>query len=152
MNTATQNKKPPRMSRPHTAPAVDTTRYQHLELQFSAVATQLADFIKDSKEYRDRNERDQMQIWAAIKEQGTALQSAVDRLSAAGRISWPGIVATVGLVLSVSAAAAAIGKTLVDAQIQQTAIQVAKIQRDMERDEDRFNRFHDIMSDKIPPK
>lgn len=119
-------------------------QFAHLETQVGSVATQLSDYIKDSKEYRDRIERDQMQIWAAIKDQGQALQTAVDRLSNAGRISWPGIVATVGLVLSVSAAAAAIGKTLVDAQIRQNQIQIEHMEKEMDRAEDRFNRFHDF--------
>jgi hypothetical protein len=133
------------MSRPspHTTPAVDTGRYQHLEMQFGAVATQLADFIKDSKEYRDRNERDQMQIWAAIKDQGVALQSAVERLSNNTRISWPGIVATVGLVLSVSAGAAAIGNAIVESKIAQNVIRIQAIEKQTERLDDRFMRYHE---------
>lgn len=123
-------------------PATPAARYAHLETQLGNVATQLADFIRDSKEYRDRIERDQLQIWSAIKEQGENLQRSVERLSANGRISWPMIVATVGMVLSVSAGAAAIGNTLMESRIRQTDIRLEYIVKEQDRHREMVDRLH----------
>jgi hypothetical protein len=105
------------------------TRFAHLETQVGNVAVQLGDFIKDSKEYRERTERDQAQIWAAIKDQGEQFRGAVEKLSGRGQISWQMIVATVGMVLSVSAAAAGVGHALMQSQIRQLEIREEYLQK-----------------------
>ena len=98
------------------------SRYNHLENQVAGLVAQFSDFIRDSKDHRDRIEKDQTQIWGAIREQGEQLRSAIEKLSTKGQISWPMIVATVGLILSVSAAAAAVGQVLMESRMKQLEI------------------------------
>lgn len=84
--------------------ATDTqaSRLTKMEGVVSGLSQQFADFLKESKEHRDRIERDNQQIWQAIKEQGAAMQSSVDRLSSKGEMSW-GKIASVGGFLFVCA-------------------------------------------------
>lgn len=103
-------------------PASASARYTHLETQLGNVATQLADFIKESKEYRDRDERERSQIWAAIKEQGDQMRIAFDKLSAKGQISWPAIMTTIAVLLSLIAAAGGVSQMLVESRIRQLEI------------------------------
>lgn len=100
-----------------------TARFAHLEAQVGNVAIQLADFIKESKEHRDRVEVDQARIWSAIEKQGLALQSAVERLSSRGQISWGMIVSTGGLVLALIAAGGGVNNALMESRIHQLEIQ-----------------------------
>lgn len=118
----------PRATTPPAAAAADA-RFAHLETQVGNVSTLLESFIKESKDYRERIERDQSQMWSAIKEQGESLNRAVERLSNNGRISWPMIVATVGMILSVSAAAAGVGHALMESRIRQLEIREEFLQK-----------------------
>ena len=105
-----------------SAPPSVAERYNHLENQVSAVAATLDGFIKDSQENRNRTEREQTAIWAAIREQGDNLRNAIEKLSARGQISFTVIATTVGLILSISSAAAMVGHQLMMAQIKQLEI------------------------------
>lgn len=108
-------------------------RYNHLEGQISGIAASLDGFIKESAEYRARTEREQGQIWAAIREQGDNLRNAVEKLSMKGNISWPMIVSTLGIILSVAVAAAGVGHALMESRIKQVEIRVDYNERDLDR-------------------
>lgn len=97
-------------------------RYNHLENQVAGVAATLAGFIKESQDNQARTEREQTTMWGAIREQGENLNKAVEKMSTKGQISWPGVIATVGMILSVSAAAAAVGHMLMESRIKQLEI------------------------------
>lgn len=99
-----------------------TEHYTELEKQVAGVAATLDSFIKDAKEYRERNEREQDSMWKAIREQGENLGKAVEKLSTKGQISWPMVVATVGMILTVSGGAATVGQMLVEARVKQLEI------------------------------
>ena len=124
-----------------SAPQNQATRLTQLDAAVTAVATQLGDFIKESKEHRQRTEADQAQLWAAIreqgnqhsaaikeqglqhsaavKEQGLQLQAAVEKLSSKGQISWPAIIATVSMLVTLIGAGAGVGWMLMESRITQ---------------------------------
>lgn len=94
------------------------TRFAHLETQVSNVAITLTDFIKDSKEHRDRIERDQTQIWTALREQADQLRTAVEKLSTKGQISWQMIFAAVSVLVALMGLLAGVNNAIVDGKIQ----------------------------------
>jgi len=105
-----------------TAPRNKPDAYSHMEAQVSGVAASLEGFIKESREFRDRTEREQTNIWAAIREQGDNLRNAVEKLSANGRIGWPMIISTVTAILAITTAGASVGYMLMESRIKQTEI------------------------------
>lgn len=134
---------------PSKAPSQTTTvRFANLETQIGQVSTQLGDFIKESKDYRDRTERSEAQIWQAIKENGTNLNLAVERLSMNGRIGWPMIISTVTAVLALTAAGASVGHMLMESRIRQLEIREEFMQRDIDRNEQAHLRLLDQSTQK----
>lgn len=113
-------------------PTNANSRLTKLESAVSTVATQLGDFIKESKDHRQRVEQDQERLWSAIKEQGTSLQSAVEKLSNNGRITWPVICSTLGVVLALVTAGAGVNNALMEARIKQTEIRQEYMQKSMD--------------------
>lgn len=118
-------------------------RFVQIETQISEVGKQLSDFIDDSRSYRERVERDQSQIWVAIKEQGEQMNRAIERLSNANRISWPGILATVGTMVSLTAGAAAIGHAIVEGRIKQLEIRDEYRLRETERNRQEIDKLEE---------
>jgi membrane protein YqaA with SNARE-associated domain len=128
-------------------PPTQESRFAHMEASIASVATQasaantsianvatqLGDFIKDSKEHRERVERDQQMLWAAIKEQGVALQTSVEKLSNRGQITWPIIVSTVALLVTLIATGAGVGHMLMESRIKQVEIRQEFLTRDADR-------------------
>jgi hypothetical protein len=122
-----------------TLPAKNTTstsnaaRFASLEAQVGAISTTLEDFVTESKEYRLRAERNESQIWAAIKEQGDNLNRAVERLSNNGRISWGMIVSTGGFILALVGAGAAVNHAMNEARIKQVEIRQEFMAKELDR-------------------
>lgn len=110
----------PTSPRSRTSPSV-IERYNHLESQVAGVAATLDGFIKEAEVTRARNDREQTAMWTAIREQGDNLGKAVEKLSSKG-ISWPMIVTTIGMILSMSAAASTVGYMLMESRIKQVEI------------------------------
>ncbi len=134
---------------PSKAPSQTTdVRFANLETQIGQVSTQLGDFIKESKDYRDRTERSEAQIWQAIKEQGASLNNAIERLSNNGRISWGAIISTGGFLLSIVLAAAGVSHVIVESRIRQLEIREEFMQRDIERNEKASLRQLDLPTQK----
>ena len=131
------------MSRPAAQHSHTTAeaRFAHLESSISSVAIQLGDFIKESKEYRERIEQDQSRIWTAIEKQGSSLQQAVERLSARGQISWPLIMSTVSVIVVLVSAGATVNFKLTESRIQQLEVR-----------EDSMEKLHDAGMDKLELK
>lgn len=123
-------------------------KFAHLEASISSVATQLGDYIKESKEYRDRIERDQSLIWDAIKEQGKNLQSAVDRLTIKGQISWSVILSSISVVVLVVSAGATVSHKLMESRIKQLEIQDQSMEKLHESNLEQF-RIRDEMMMRI---
>ncbi len=109
----------------HATPTTDSARLGHIESQVSSVAASLDSFIKESASFRVRTEKEQTQIWAAIREQGDNLRNAVEKLSMRGQISWGMIVTTGGLVLALIGAVAGVGNIIMESRIQQLYIRDA---------------------------
>lgn len=120
---------------PTTRPASQSNaaRFASLEAQVGAISTTLEDFVTESKEYRLRAERNESQIWAAIKEQGDNLNRAVERLSNNGRISWGMIVTTGSFILALIGAGAAVNHSLTEARIKQVEIRQEFMARELDR-------------------
>jgi len=108
--------------RPPRSLSVTQEHYNDLEKQVAGVAATLDGFIKESKENQSRTEREQAAIWSAIREQSDNLGKAVEKLSTKGQISWPMVVATVGMIITVSGAAATVGHMLMESRIRQIEI------------------------------
>ena len=123
------------MTPPKSPNLTSSARFASLETQVGNVATQLGDFIKESKDYRDRTERSEAQIWQAIKENGANLNIAVEKLSNNGRISWGAIISTGGFLLSIVLAAAGVSHVIVESRIRQLEIREEFMMRDIERHE-----------------
>jgi hypothetical protein len=105
------------------SPAQTTsTRIEHLETAVSNVAVSLDGFIRETRDHRDRLDKDQASIWAAIRDQGENLSRAVDKLSSKGQISWGMIMTAVGTLLGVGAAVATVGQMLMESRIKQLEI------------------------------
>lgn len=105
------------------SPAQTTsTRIEHLETAVSNVAVSLDGFIRETRDHRDRLDKDQASIWAAIRDQGENLSRAVDKLSSKGQISWGMIMTAVGTLLGVGAAVATVGQILMESRIKQLEI------------------------------
>lgn len=102
--------------------SADHSRYSNLEIQVGNVATQLGDFIKESRADRERDERERSKIWSAIKEQGDQMRIAFDKLSSKGQISWPMIMTAIGTLLLVGSAVATVGQMLMESRIKQLEI------------------------------
>lgn len=120
---------------PTTRPASQSNaaRFASLEAQVGAISTTLEDFVTESKEYRLRAERNESQIWAAIKEQGDNLNRAVERLSNNGRISWGMIVSTGGFILALVGAGAAVNHAMNEARIKQVEIRQEFMAKELDR-------------------
>lgn len=103
-------------------PTTDSARLGHIESQVSSVATSLEAFIKESSEFRTRTEKEQTQIWAAIRENGDNLRNAIEKLSTRGQISWGMIVSTGGFLLVVISMVAAVNNQLIQGQLEQLKV------------------------------
>lgn len=79
----------------HPAIADLTDRVSALEKSVSGIASSVKALVDNSKTHREQMERDQRDIWVAIKEQNTTMQTAMDKLSHKGDLSW-GKIASVG--------------------------------------------------------
>ncbi len=103
------------MSDPH-----DTTisRLAHLETQVGALATQFKDFISESKESRERAEREMTKLWEAVVKQGEDLRNGIERVGTRGQITWHMIFAAVSVIATVIAFAASITTSLIDGKIE----------------------------------
>jgi hypothetical protein len=112
------------------------------DAKIATVATQLGDFIKESR-------RDNEQMWAAHKEQGQALQAAIERqgqalqaavekLSNKGQITWPVICSTVGVILSLIIAGGGINHALTESRIKQLEIREEYMQKELDSQEKRI--------------
>jgi hypothetical protein len=112
-------------------PVKSGERLAHLETQVGSVATSLNSFINESKEWRDRVERDQSNIWNAIKDQGDNLGRAVEKLSSKGQISWGMIVSTMGMILTITAGFAAVGHAMMESRMRQVEIRQEHIREDV---------------------
>lgn len=99
-----------------------SNRIGHIETQISGLASSLDGFIKESAEYRARTEREQTQLWAAIREQGDNLRNAVEKLSVRGQISWGAIVTTGAFILALIGAGAGVNNALLESRIRQLEI------------------------------
>ncbi len=112
-------------------------RFAHMEASISSVATQLGDFIKESREDRERRDREDKShrdmLWSAIKEQGVALQSAVEKLSNNNKITWPMICSTLGVVVMLITAGAGVNNALMESRIKQTEIRQEYMQRELDQ-------------------
>jgi hypothetical protein len=117
----------------NTTSTSNAARFASLEAQVGAISTTLEDFVTESKEYRLRAERNESQIWAAIKEQGDNLNRAVERLSNNGRISWGMIVSTGGFILALVGAAAAVNHAMNEARIKQVEIRQEFMAKELDR-------------------
>ncbi|MEI6177582.1 MAG: hypothetical protein WCS43_11875 [Verrucomicrobiota bacterium] len=104
-------------------------RYNHLETQVSEVAMALKSFIADTKDHRERLDRDQSQIWQAIRDQGVQMREAIEKLSLRGEIRWPAIVTTVSLIVLLATSASAVLYTLSESRIKQLEIAASAEQR-----------------------
>jgi hypothetical protein len=102
-------------------------RFAHLESAVSNVATQLGDFIKESKDHRERIELEQSRIWTSIEKQSSNLQSAVEKLSSRGQLSWPVIMSTISLILVLVSAGATVSNIIMESRIKQIEIRVEAI-------------------------
>jgi len=101
----------------------DDSRFTRLETQMGGLAQQFSDFLRENKDHRDRIEIEQSKIWTAMQEQGKNMQASVDRLTARGQISWPVIMVTITVVLTIFSLAAGLGHALMESRIRQLEIQ-----------------------------
>lgn len=113
-------------------------RFSRLESQVGALSATLEDFVTESKEYRQRTERTEQQIWVAIREQGDNLNRAVEKLSSAGQISWGMIVSTGGFLIALIGAGAAVNHALTEARVKQVEIRAELHQEMNQRELDRI--------------
>lgn len=98
---------------------IDTDRrVAHLETQVGALATQFKDFITESKESRERSERELTKLWEAVVKQGEDLRSGIERVGTKGQITWHMIFAAVGVIATVIAFAASATTSLIDGKIE----------------------------------
>lgn len=104
------------------SPKQVTVERDHLESQVSGIAASLDSFIKESREFRDRTEREQTNIWAAIREQGDNMRNAVEKLSTRGQLSWQLIFSAITVLLAVTSGAAVLGQIFVDLRMEQFEI------------------------------
>ncbi len=111
----------------------DAARFATLETKVGSIGETLEAFVAESKEYRLRSERTESQIWAAIREQGERMNSAVEKLSTNGRISWGMIVSTGGFILALIGAGAAVNNALTEARVKQIEIRQEFLQRESDR-------------------
>jgi hypothetical protein len=100
-------------------------RIGKVENGLTQLAVQLGEFIKDTREHRDRHERDQSAIWHAIRDQGKQFTEAVEKLSTKGALSWPVVAMTIGLVLTIVSGAAAIGHQIMEGRMATLRAEVA---------------------------
>jgi hypothetical protein len=122
----------PRTSAPTPEP-FDAARFATLETKVGSIGETLEAFVAESKEYRLRSERTETQIWAAIREQGERMNSAVEKLSNNGRISWGMIVSTGGFILALIVAGAGVNYSLTEARVRQIEIRQEYMQREADR-------------------
>lgn len=113
-------------SQPNTRVTIEA-RFAHLESAVSNVAIQLGDFIKESKDHRERIELEQSRIWASIEKQSTNLQAAVEKLSSRGQLSWPVIMSTISLILVLVSAGATVSYTIMEGRLKQIEIRAEAI-------------------------
>ena len=92
-------------------------RLAHLETQVGALATQFKDFIAESKESRDRSERELTKLWEAVVKQGEDFRGSLDKVGTRGQITWHMIFAAVGVIATVIAFAASVTTSLIDGKI-----------------------------------
>lgn len=100
-----------------TTPNTDH-RLAHLETQVGALATQFKDFITESKESRERSERELTKLWEAVVKQGEDLRQGIERVGSKGAITWHMIFAAVGVIATVIAFAASVTTALIDGKIE----------------------------------
>ena len=92
----------------------------------SAVATmsaQFTEFLKETKDHRDRTDRDNQQLWQALKEQGHSMQISVDRLASKSEMSWSKIASVGGFLFVCGSGLAALVWQLGETRIHQLEIQ-----------------------------
>lgn len=111
----------------------DSARFAHFESKVESIGDILDTFVAESKEYRQRQDRTEAQIWSAIREQGERMNSAVEKLSNNGRISWGMIVSTGGFLLTLIATGAAVNNALSEARVKQLEIRAEYHQRELDR-------------------
>lgn len=99
-------------------------RLGNLEAAVAGIASEVSAFLKESHEHRERIERDQAAIWAAVKEQGDRFTAAVDRISTRGALSWPVVVITIGMILGLITSIAVIAEKIAEARLQQHVIRM----------------------------
>ena len=111
--------------------ATDTqaSRLTKMEGVVSGLSQQFADFLKESKEHRDRTERDNQQIWQAIKEQGAAMQASVDRLSSKGEMSWGKIASVGGFMFVCASGLGALVWQLSEARVHQLEVKADTVEK-----------------------
>ena len=112
---------------------IDLQRFGTLEANVHAIGENLDAFVTESKEHRNRAERNETQIWNAIREQGERMNLAVEKLSNNGRISWGMIVSTGGFLVAVIAAGAGVNHALTESRMKQVEIRIEYHQRELDR-------------------
>lgn len=123
------------MASENTTTRTTTARLGHLETAIAGIASQVSAFIKESHEHRERIERDQAAIWAAVKDQGDKFTDAVDRISTRGALSWPVVVITIGMILGLITSIAVIAEKIADARLEHGVIRMNYMEEIRDRED-----------------
>lgn len=105
-------------------------RTVELENKLTQLTTQLSEFVRESHEYRQRQERDQARIWEAI-----------EKIANKGALSWPVVAMTIGLIITMVGTAATLGHAFMESRMKQVEIHLEYQKEAILRNRDRIDKL-----------
>lgn len=121
------------------APNNQRDRLSQLEIGLTSLTTQLGEFVKDSRDYRERAEREQAAIWQTLKEQNAHFTAALEKLAGKGALSWQVVAMTIGLILSMVCTAAGLGHAFMESRMRQVEVHLDYQKEEILRNRDRLD-------------